>query len=115
RRRPDPHRGRRGHGRGRRPVSPARLRAGVIGLGAMGRNHARVVGQLEGVDLVGVVDPAVTDTRISHGAPIVATVEDLIALAVAYAVVASPTALHEEVGIQLAAAGVSALIEKPLA
>lgn len=96
-------------------MSPARLRAGVIGLGAMGRNHARVVGQLDGVDLVGVVDPAVTDTRVSHGAPIVETVEELIALGVDYAVVACPTALHEEVGIQLASAGVSALIEKPLA
>jgi UDP-N-acetylglucosamine 3-dehydrogenase len=89
------------------------LRAGVVGLGAMGRNHARVVSQLDGVELVGVADP-VADPRVAP-APVVATVAELIDLGLDYAVVACPTALHEEVGVQLAEAGVSALIEKPLA
>ena len=35
----------------------ANLRAGLIGLGMMGRNHARVLRGLSGVDLVGVADP----------------------------------------------------------
>ena len=35
----------------------ANLRAGLIGLGMMGRHHARVLGSLEGVDLVAVADP----------------------------------------------------------
>ncbi|MFL6150749.1 MAG: gfo/Idh/MocA family oxidoreductase, partial [Ornithinibacter sp.] len=30
------------------------LRAGLIGLGMMGRHHARVLGSLPGVDLVAV-------------------------------------------------------------
>ena len=34
------------------------LRVGVVGLGMMGRNHARVVHELPGVELVGVADPA---------------------------------------------------------
>ncbi len=91
------------------------LRAGLVGVGAMGRNHARVLAGLDGVDLVGVVDPANDPAGASQGAPVVATVEELIALGVDYAVVACPTALHEEVGLVLADAGVSALIEKPLA
>ena len=33
------------------------LRAGLIGLGMMGANHARVLSSLDGVELVGVVDP----------------------------------------------------------
>ena len=33
----------------------AALRVGVVGLGVMGSNHARVVHELEGVELVGVV------------------------------------------------------------
>ena len=36
----------------------SKLRAAVIGLGMMGRNHARVLTSLEGVDLVAVADPA---------------------------------------------------------
>ena len=34
------------------------LRAGLIGLGMMGRHHARVLASLPGVDFVGVCDPA---------------------------------------------------------
>ncbi|WP_370288553.1 Gfo/Idh/MocA family protein [Nocardioides sp.] len=91
------------------------LRAGLVGLGAMGRNHARVLSVLDGVELVGAADAVVTDTRVSHGAPIVADVEQLIALKPDYVVVAAPTATHEEIGLQLAEAGIHALIEKPLA
>ncbi len=96
-------------------ASATTLRAGVIGLGAMGRNHARVLSQLDGVDLVGCSDPMVTDLKISHGAPIFTSVEDLVAAGIDYAVVACPTVLHEEVGLYLAQNGVAALIEKPLA
>lgn len=90
------------------------LRAGLIGLGAMGRNHARVLGQLSGVDLVGAVDPAPNAVG-PHGVPVVADLDALLKIGVDYVVVASPTALHEELGLRLAEAGVHALIEKPLA
>ena len=33
------------------------LRVGLIGLGAMGRNHARILSELPGVDFIGIVDP----------------------------------------------------------
>lgn len=91
------------------------LKAGLVGLGSMGRHHARVLAGLEGVELVGVVDPMGDKNGWAQGAPVLSTVEELIALGIDYAVVACPTALHEEVGLQLADAGVSALIEKPLA
>ncbi|MDO9380924.1 MAG: Gfo/Idh/MocA family oxidoreductase [Nocardioidaceae bacterium] len=91
------------------------LRAGLVGLGAMGRNHARVLGGLDGVDLVGVSDPAAGAQAATLGVPVVDDVEQLIALGLDYAVVACPTAFHEEVALALAAAGVCALIEKPLA
>jgi predicted dehydrogenase len=95
--------------------SIADLRAGLIGVGAMGRHHARVLAGLEGVDLVGVVDPMGDPNGFAQGAPVVATVEELLGLGIDYAVVACPTGLHEEVGLALAGAGVGALIEKPLA
>ncbi|MCF0092315.1 Gfo/Idh/MocA family oxidoreductase [Micromonospora sp. NPDC049114] len=92
----------------------SKLRAGLIGLGAMGRNHARVLSNLDGVELVGVVDPA-GDVTGTLRAPVVPELGDLLAMGVDYAVVACPTALHERVGLELAANGVCALIEKPLA
>ncbi|ATO13978.1 dehydrogenase [Micromonospora sp. WMMA2032] len=91
-----------------------KLRAGLIGLGAMGRNHGRVLSNLDGVELVGVVDPA-GDVTGTLRAPVVPELSDLLALGVDYAVVACPTALHESIGLELAANGVCALIEKPLA
>jgi UDP-N-acetylglucosamine 3-dehydrogenase len=92
-----------------------KLRAGLIGLGAMGRNHARVLSILDGVELVGVADPAGDPTQALHGVPVVSTVAELVALGIDYAVVCCPTGLHESVGLGLASAGVAALIEKPLA
>jgi predicted dehydrogenase len=90
------------------------LRAGLIGLGAMGRNHARVLNLLDGVELVGIMDPAPNATGPA-GVPVVPTLDQLLDLKLDYAMVACPTALHEEVGLRLAAEGVHALIEKPLA
>jgi UDP-N-acetylglucosamine 3-dehydrogenase len=90
------------------------LRAGLIGLGAMGRNHARVLNLLDGVELVGVLDPA-PGAVAPAGVPVVTDIEQFIALRLDYAVVACPTGLHEEIGLRLAEAGICALIEKPLA
>ncbi|NES31042.1 gfo/Idh/MocA family oxidoreductase [Micromonospora terminaliae] len=95
-------------------MSARKLRAGLIGLGAMGRNHARVLSNLDGVELVGVVDPA-GDVTGTLRAPVVPELSDLLAMGIDYAVVACPTALHERIGLELAANGVCALIEKPLA
>ncbi|WP_329299626.1 Gfo/Idh/MocA family oxidoreductase [Streptomyces sp. NBC_00659] len=95
--------------------SGKKLRAGLVGLGSMGRHHARVLSGLEGVDFVAVVDPMGDKFGAAQGAPVLDTVEQLIALGIDYAVVACPTALHEPVGMQLAEAGVCALIEKPVA
>jgi len=91
------------------------LRAGMIGLGMMGRHHARVLGSLDGVDLVAVADPAGDPHGVAAGRDVYSSVQELIELGIDYCVVAVPTIYHEEVGMALAAAGVHALIEKPLA
>lgn len=91
------------------------LRAGLIGLGMMGRHHARVLSGLEGVDLVAVADPGGDPHGVAGGRPLLASVHELIASNLDYCAVAVPTALHEEVGMALAEAGVHAIIEKPLA
>jgi predicted dehydrogenase len=91
------------------------LRAGLVGIGAMGRHHARVLSELSGVELVGIADPAGDVHGVAKGREILRTVEELLELGLDYCVVAVPTAYHEKVALQLAEAGVSALIEKPLA
>ena len=91
----------------------ADLRAGVIGLGVMGRNHARILSSLPGVTLVGIVDPLEIDGE--HRGHLMRSTEELLAQGVDYCFVAVPTVLHEEVGLLLASAGVHALVEKPLA
>ena len=93
----------------------AKLRAGLVGLGMMGRHHARVLGSLDGVELVGVCDPMGDLHKVAGDLQVLKTVEELIALDIDYAMVAAPTAFHEELALALASAGIHALIEKPLA
>jgi len=90
------------------------LRAGLIGLGMMGRHHARVLASLPGVDFVCVCDPAGDANNVAQGRTVVATVAELVAMKIDYAMVAVPTIYHLDIGKELAAAGVHALIEKPL-
>ncbi len=93
----------------------AALRAGLVGLGMMGRHHARVLASLPGVELVAVVDPGGDVHGAAAGLEVLASTEELIAKGLDYCVVAAPTGLHETVGLALAEAGVHALVEKPLA
>jgi predicted dehydrogenase len=91
------------------------LRAGLIGLGVMGRHHLRVLRGLEGVGFVGAVDPAVATSRAESADEVMESVGQLVDRGIDYAVVAVPTEFHEEVAVALAEAGVHALVEKPLA
>ena len=90
-----------------------RLKAGVIGLGVMGRNHARVLASLDHVEFVGAFDPGITGDV--HGRPVCADLDELLENGLDYAVVAAPTALHLELASLLAERGIHALIEKPVA
>ena len=91
------------------------LRAGLIGLGVMGSNHSRILSSLSGVDFVGIVEPDIASSINSQGRPVFETVEELLNLKIDYAIVATPTTDHLAVGLKLAAGGIHALIEKPLA
>jgi UDP-N-acetylglucosamine 3-dehydrogenase len=93
------------------------LRGAIVGLGMMGRHHARLLQSTSSIAFAGAVDPggdrygAVRDPDrlygsihelLEHGAP-------------DFAVVAVPTDEHLVVARTLATAGVHMLIEKPLA
>jgi UDP-N-acetylglucosamine 3-dehydrogenase len=91
------------------------LRAGLIGLGMMGRHHARVLRSLPDVELVAVADPAGDPHGVAGGMDVGSDVQHLIDAKVDYAMVAVPTAYHEQIALALAEAGVHAMVEKPLA
>ena len=93
----------------------APLRVGLIGLGMMGRHHARVVRELDGVQLVAVADAYGDPHGAAGNLPLCGSVDELIAQGIDMAVCAVPTGLHEEVGLALAAASVHTMVEKPIA
>jgi predicted dehydrogenase len=93
----------------------AALRAGLLGVGMMGRHHARVLRDLDGVELVAVADPGGDPHRVAVGLPLLADVEALSRERIDIAVVAIPTRFHADAAFALADAGVHTLIEKPIA
>lgn len=94
----------------------ANLRAGLIGIGSMGKNHARNLRAIEGVDLVAVADASGQDPfGVAGDLPVLPNIEALLEQDLDYVVVAAPTFTHEEIGLAIAEAGKHALIEKPLA
>lgn len=92
----------------------ALLQAGVFGLGMMGRHHCRVLDSLEGVEFVGVYDPADDVPPVVEGRPVTKDLEVFLS-GLDYAVIATPTVYHRDMGRLLAEHGIHALIEKPVA
>lgn len=91
------------------------IRAGLIGVGFMGRHHARLLGQLDDFEFVGAFDPMGDRHGAVRDAPVLEDLDALIDLGLDAAVVAVPTAQHAEIALRLVEAGVDLLIEKPLA
>ncbi len=94
------------------------LRCGTVGVGRMGRHHARVYSKLPGAKLVGVVDTnldraqAITE---EHGGKAFTSEADLIAAGVDAVTIAVPTTAHLRTATPFLEAGIACLIEKPLA
>lgn len=91
------------------------LRAGLLGVGMMGRHHARVLRELPGVELVAIADPGGDPHGVAGRLPILPDIDALIAEGIDIAVVAVPTRFHEDAALRLAEAGVHTLVEKPIA
>jgi len=91
------------------------LRVGLVGIGAMGRHHARVLRELDGVELAGIADEAGDRYGAAGGVPVVTSVDELIGLGLDMAVIAVPTAMHEPIALEFAKAGVHTFVEKPIA
>ena len=91
------------------------LKAAVLGLGVMGRHHCRVLNGLDGVEFIGAYDPGDNVPAAIEGQRVYKNFSELLDLKPDYCVVASPTIFHLELGLELAARKIHALIEKPVA
>ena len=93
------------------------IKVAVIGVGAFGQNHARIVSQLDDVHLVGVVDPDIArckeiadklNTKYFDKYQEMAGQTDAV-------IIVTPTSFHYEVGSFFLSNGINVFIEKPIA
>src|SRR6267154_1368966 len=94
------------------------LRLGVVGVGVMGANHARVLADLAEVKLVGIADSDQKQRDLvskALGCAGHADVESLIAGGVDAITIAAPTHLHRDLALTCIRHGVHILVEKPIA
>src|SRR5438105_7303030 len=94
------------------------LRVGVVGVGVMGSNHARVFAGLPGTELVGVADPDRKQAEFvarTLGCAAVADVRELLERDVDAVTIAAPTHLHRDIALKCIARGVHVMVEKPIA
>ncbi len=98
-------------------AEPGRIRVAVLGVGHLGRHHARIAGQLDAIDLVAVCDPDEVQGQEVAERVGCAWVRDVDALPddLAAVVIAAPTPLHFALASRFLERGVHCLIEKPMA
>jgi predicted dehydrogenase len=100
-----------------RSLTPESLKIAVIGVGHLGRHHARILSALEGVTLTAVVDKlperaaeiaASTGSRaLTDSAALVGEVDAVT--------VAVPTEQHRDIAMPFLERGIAVLVEKPMA
>jgi predicted dehydrogenase len=91
------------------------MKVGVIGLGVMGKNHARVLSNMASVSDLVLFDPLGAQLGVVHGVTVESNIDTFLNQDMDYCVVSSPTSTHLEMGLKLAERNIATLIEKPLA
>jgi UDP-N-acetylglucosamine 3-dehydrogenase len=94
------------------------LKLGVLGVGVMGSNHARVLSDMAGVRLVGIADPDRKQRDFvsrTLGCAAFADLEGLLRAGVDAVTIAAPTHLHHDLALQCISRGVHVMVEKPIA
>lgn len=94
-----------------------RLRVGVVGVGHLGRHHARILAGLDDVELVGVADSDLDRARAIAGEYGGEGLTDAAGLVgrVDAVTIAAPTEAHHALARLFLSRGVPTLVEKPLA
>jgi predicted dehydrogenase len=94
------------------------LRIAVVGVGYLGHHHARLLAGMKDVHLVGIVDTKpgrAEEIGSRFGAPAFSQLRDLPLDRLDAATIAVPTISHLDIAVPLMDAGISVLVEKPLA
>lgn len=94
---------------------PKKVKTAVIGVGYLGKEHARIYRELDTCELVGVSDADASRKEIAeaHGVPFYTDYRDLIGKVEAVSI-ATPTFTHCDIARQFLEAGIHTLIEKPI-
>ena len=95
-----------------------RLRVGVVGVGVMGSNHARVLAEMPGVQLVAIADPDQKQAELVGrmlGCSTVSEVSELLDLGLDAISIAAPTHLHRDIALTCIGRGIHVMVEKPIA
>lgn len=97
--------------------SKERTKVGVVGVGSMGHNHARILAEIDNCELVGIYDVNETRAQQICNSYRCAGFGDLDALLskVQAVVIATPTITHGHLGQKCLDLGIHVLMEKPLA
>jgi predicted dehydrogenase len=93
------------------------LRIAVIGVGHLGKHHARILSALPGVQLVAVVDTnraRAAEIAAANGTDAAFDSRDLVGRVEAVTL-AVPTEIHRDIALPFLDAGVPVLVEKPIA
>ena len=93
------------------------LKMAVVGVGYLGRHHARILSSLAGVELVAVVDTnraRAEEIASTNGTRALVDYREIVG-AVDAVTVAVPTGLHHDIAVPFLSAGIPVLVEKPMA
>lgn len=93
------------------------MRVAVVGVGHLGKHHARILGSMPGVELVAVVDTnqaRAQEIAAANNTQALTDVSGLIGKVDAVSI-AVPTERHLEIALPFLKAGVPVLVEKPMA
>ena len=93
-----------------------RLKTGVVGVGHLGKHHARLLSAMPDVELVGVADLVLERAQAAVGQSGAEALTDFRALLgrIDAVVVAVPTVNHVEIARPFLESGVAVLVEKPM-
>lgn len=97
-------------------MTQTKIRAGVVGTGSIGRNHARILAELPSCDFTAIYDTneaTASELASKYGAKPCTSLEEFIG-SVDAATVATPTPSHFSIGTTLLEAGKHLLVEKPI-
>ena len=90
------------------------MKVALIGLGMMGKNHARVLAELKATEIAAIVDPLSAESGLQYTQNTYSNLDSLNSIDLDYCVITVPTKFHFEIAEWAINRNLPFLIEKPL-